>query len=71
LLSQPGPLVCAAYSWELIETFLAYQENIKRCVCIVYDPTRSTQGTFGLKALRLTEQFMEIYKVGLHKLRSS
>ena len=33
-------------------------------MCIVYDPTRSTQGTFGLKALRLTEQFMAIYKAG-------
>ena len=36
------------YTEELIETFLAYQENIKRCVCIVYDPTRSaTQGPSG------------------------
>mmetsp|Transcript_38130 Transcript_38130/g.61066 ORF Transcript_38130/g.61066 Transcript_38130/m.61066 type:complete len:359 (+) Transcript_38130:78-1154(+) len=52
------------YTEELIETFLAYQENIKRCVCIVYDPRRSTQGSFGLKALRLTETFMEIYKAG-------
>ena len=52
------------YTEELIETFLAYQENIKRCVCIVYDPTLSTQGTFGLKALRLTETFMDIYKAG-------
>lgn len=52
------------YTEELIETFLAYRENIKRCVCIVYDPARSTQGTFGLKALRLTEQFMDIYKAG-------
>lgn len=52
------------YTEELIETFLAYQENIKRCVCIVYDPTRSTQGTFGLKALRLTDTFMDIYKAG-------
>ena len=34
-------------------------------MCIVYDPVRSTQGTFGLRALRLTENFMEIYKVRL------
>ena len=53
------------YTEELIETFLAYQENIKRCVCIVYDPTRSaTQGSFGLKALRLTDRFLEIHRKG-------
>ena len=53
------------YTEELIETFLAYQENIKRCVCIVYAPTRSaTQGSFGLKALRLTDRFLEIHRKG-------
>mmetsp|Transcript_27304 Transcript_27304/g.67072 ORF Transcript_27304/g.67072 Transcript_27304/m.67072 type:complete len:356 (-) Transcript_27304:71-1138(-) len=52
------------YTEELIETFMAYQDNIKRCVCIVYDPVRSTQGTFGLRALRLTDTFMDIYKAG-------
>ena len=53
------------YTEELIETFLAYQENIKRCVCIVYDPSRSAkQGTFSLKALRLTDRFYEIHKAG-------
>jgi len=41
-----------------------YQDNIKRCVCIVYDPMRSLQGTFALKALRLTDSFMDIYKSG-------
>ena len=53
------------YTEELIETFLAYQENIKRCVCIVYDPSRSEkQGTFSLKALRLTDKFHDIHKKG-------
>jgi|MDSW01.2.fsa_nt_gb translation initiation factor 3 subunit H len=53
------------YTEELIETFLAYQENINRCVCVVYDPTRAAStGTFGLKALRLSEKFLKIHKAG-------
>ena len=40
----------------------AAQENIKRCVCIVYDPTRSSQGLLALKALRLTDAFMAVYR---------
>eukprot|EP00244_Chara_vulgaris_P009815 TRINITY_DN429_c1_g1_i1.p1 TRINITY_DN429_c1_g1~~TRINITY_DN429_c1_g1_i1.p1 ORF type:complete len:355 (+),score=68.83 TRINITY_DN429_c1_g1_i1:309-1373(+) len=47
---------------ELIETFLNYQESIKRCVCIIYDPLRSGQGVLSLKALKLTESFMEVYR---------
>lgn len=38
------------------------QENIKRCVCIIYDPLRSAQGILALKALRLTDSFMELYR---------
>jgi len=49
---------------ELIETFLSYQENIKRCVCIVYDPYRSMQGCLALKALKLKDSFMEVYRAG-------
>jgi translation initiation factor 3 subunit H len=47
---------------ELIETFLNYQENIKRCVCIIYDPLRSGQGVLALKALKLSDSFMELYR---------
>ncbi|KAH0638289.1 hypothetical protein KY289_038204 [Solanum tuberosum] len=47
---------------ELIETFMNYQENIKRCVCIIYDPSRSNQGVLALKALKLSDSFMELYK---------
>jgi len=47
---------------ELIETFLNYQDHIKRCVCLIYDPVRSVQGSIALKALRLTEAFMEVYR---------
>ena len=28
---------------ELIDTFLNYQESIKRCMCIVHDPQRASQ----------------------------
>jgi hypothetical protein len=31
-------------------------------VCLIYDPLRSTQGTVALKALRLTDTFMDIYR---------
>mmetsp|Transcript_10004 Transcript_10004/g.32433 ORF Transcript_10004/g.32433 Transcript_10004/m.32433 type:complete len:329 (+) Transcript_10004:34-1020(+) len=47
---------------ELIETFLNYQESIKHCVCIIYDPVRSQQGVLSLKALKLRDNFMEVYK---------
>ncbi|XP_010913059.1 eukaryotic translation initiation factor 3 subunit H isoform X2 [Elaeis guineensis] len=47
---------------ELIETFMNYQENIRRCVCIVYDPSRSNQGVLALKALKLTDSFMNLYR---------
>ncbi|VAH47141.1 unnamed protein product [Triticum turgidum subsp. durum] len=47
---------------ELIETFMNYQENIRRCVCIVYDPSRSSQGVLALKALKLTDSFMDLYR---------
>lgn len=38
------------------------QENIRRCVCIVYDPSRSNQGVLALKALKLTDSFMDLYR---------
>ncbi|KAF4383469.1 hypothetical protein G4B88_000169 [Cannabis sativa] len=47
---------------ELIETFMNYQENIKRCVCIIYDPSRSNQGVLALKALKLSDAFMELHR---------
>ncbi|GAA0141683.1 translation initiation factor [Lithospermum erythrorhizon] len=47
---------------ELIETFMNYQENIRRCVCIIYDPSRSNLGVLALKALKLSDSFMELYR---------
>ena len=57
---------------ELIETFVNYQESIKRCICIIYDPQRST--ACGLKAVKLQDSFMELYKGGVltaDKLKAS
>lgn len=40
----------AFQTMELIETFINYQESIKRCICIIYDPQRTKTG--GLKVCR-------------------
>jgi|TARA_B100000073_G_scaffold98264_1_gene78097 translation initiation factor 3 subunit H len=56
------------YNGELIETFLSYSESIKRCVCVVYDPTYAEQGVCALKALKLSEKFLEAYDKGKHEL---
>lgn len=47
---------------DLIETFVNYHENIKKCICIVYDPQRSSRGSLALKAIRLKEQFIGLFK---------
>lgn len=47
---------------DLIETFVNYHENIKKCVCIVYDPQRSARGSFAMKAIRLKDQFIALFK---------
>lgn len=31
-------------------------------MCIVYDPSRSSQGVLALKALKLTDSFMDLYR---------
>lgn len=41
---------------------LSLQENIRRCVCIIYDPSRSNQGVLALKALKLSDSFMDLYR---------
>eukprot|EP00877_Chromochloris_zofingiensis_P003456 jgi/Chrzof1/13110/Cz07g20080.t1 len=47
---------------ELIDTFVNYYENIKKCVCLVYDPQKSARGSVALKAIRLKESFIDLYK---------
>lgn len=46
----------------LIICFMSLQENIRRCVCIIYDPSKSNQGVLALKALKLSDSFMELYR---------
>ena len=31
-------------------------------MCIIYDPSRSNQGVLALKALKLSDSFMELYR---------
>lgn len=47
---------------ELIETFANYYENIKKCVCLVYDPHKAQRGSLGMKAIRLKDSFIEVFK---------
>lgn len=41
-----------------------YQENIKNCVVLIYDPSRKRAAGLALRAFRLTETFMTLYKDG-------
>lgn len=38
------------------------QENIKKWICLIYDPVRSGQGAVALKALKLQDKFIAAYK---------
>ena len=44
---------------ELIETFINYQESIKRCICIIYDPHRTKTGS--LKVSPLTDTLVRVH----------
>ncbi|EFN54737.1 hypothetical protein CHLNCDRAFT_24150 [Chlorella variabilis] len=58
---------------EIIETFVSYMESLDRCVCIVYDITAAAGGALGLKAIRLSEAFVEAYREGsltIEKIRA-
>ncbi|CAD7700775.1 unnamed protein product [Ostreobium quekettii] len=47
---------------ELLNTFINYYESIRRCVAIIYDPQKSASGTLVLKAVKLKDSFIELYK---------
>ena len=49
---------------QCIETQFNYQENIKNCVVIIYDPSRTRTTGLALRAFRLTDSFMALYKEG-------
>ncbi|KJE92905.1 eukaryotic translation initiation factor 3, variant [Capsaspora owczarzaki ATCC 30864] len=46
----------------LIETMFDYQREIEEAVVLIYDPLRTTQGSISLKAYRLTQAFMDLFK---------
>jgi len=60
---------------ELLDTFINYHESIRRCVCIIYDPRAAKSGQLGLRAIRLRDSFIELYKANEHltaeKLKAS
>jgi len=39
-----------------------YQENIRNCVVLIFDPMQTTVGNLHLKAFRLTDEFMALYR---------
>merc|ERR1711990_499450 len=55
---------------ELISTQANYQENIPKCVCLIFDPMKTAQGNLALKAVRLTDSFLALYKGGEFTLDS-
>lgn len=57
-------------SAEVIETQFSYQQNISQSIMIVHDPVRASHGNAVLKAYRLSEQFMELFKVKKFTLES-
>jgi translation initiation factor 3 subunit H len=48
----------------MVQSQFNYQSQIRNCVCIVYDPVRSSANGLALKAYRLTDTFMAMYKTG-------
>lgn len=55
---------------ELISTQYNYQENLPKCVCLIFDPMKTSQGNLALKAVRLTDSFLKLYKGGEFTLDS-
>jgi len=45
-----------------IETQYTYQERLPKSVVITYDPIKSMQGLFPLRAYRLTNAFVKLFK---------
>eukprot|EP00871_Galdieria_phlegrea_P002770 jgi/Galph1/3494/GphlegSOOS_G2124.1 len=47
-----------------LETQFAYQDNLINAVCLVCDPLKTENGTLGLRAYRLKESFLELFRKG-------
>jgi len=45
----------------LVETQFNYQTTISKCVVLVFDPVKTSQGLLSLRAYRLTPSFMKMY----------
>merc|ERR1740138_1251498 len=54
----------------LISTQYNYQESIPKCVCLIFDPLKTAQGNLALKAVRLSDAFLALYKGGEFSLDS-
>lgn len=48
----------------MVQSQYNYQSSIRNSVCVVYDPVRSSANGLALKAFRLTDTFMSMYKSG-------
>jgi len=52
----------AFQTMEMIETFVSYHDSIKKCICLVYDPQKSTRGYVAVRAVRLRDSFIDLFK---------
>jgi translation initiation factor 3 subunit H len=52
------------YSMDLIQAQYAYQLDVPNSVCIMFDPFKSQKGRLSIKAIRLTQNFMQLYAAG-------
>lgn len=50
-------------SEDLVNQQFTYQEKIKKSVVLIYDPLRTRHGKLSIRALRLTDTFMEMFRV--------
>lgn len=55
---------------ENIKSYIDYIENLEHCICIVYDITAAHSGVPGVKAIRLTDSFVEAYRKGALTIES-
>merc|ERR1712027_132701 len=52
----------AFLSPQLLESHFAYQTSIEESVCLIFDTAKTTKGFLSLKAYRLTQPAIELYK---------
>ena len=52
------------FTLDLIQAQFTYQLDTPNSVCVVFDPFKSQKGRLSLRAVRLTENFMQLYAQG-------